>query len=500
MQYPFDDLDRPEQVLRLLSSYWVRTYEGQGQIRDIVETNLLQLHAVRNLQQEAELAIARRTTPPFRKAPWGKLKLLRSEANSGESAVALFGEGYVFGSDLIFGAARPGLVTTSFPFPVGIARLGFLSDLLERPSVVLFPDIDFTLDPSRDAIVFDRNPFADERLRQEAVFENGVVVDYAITLWMKSPEYDEEWLRKLWGYIVEVYEDSSEAYRSLLNAVFDALVGGGVASPIYDMLTMTTDIPLAKHKETIELIGSDAESKLIVTDKSVYRFSSVLEPVVAVGDSVRPGKALTNGLSLHFLKNGTLPADLKSLTLDTGFIKVPGVSALVFVNEDVALEVNSSHPSGYTYISYPLGGTAAEAKAFFDSCHARGIAAGGTLAQLLDLRESPDSEPTAASLPTVINPLQFAAENWLRNNAAIARISLKGLGRNALGVETLGLLLDLLPPRAALVVVGEWTTSEDTAVANDAELSFGYGWEPRADSGSLFDGGLKFTVASEYCS
>lgn len=499
MQYPADDLDRIDKVLRILSSYWTRTYGGQDQVRSVQESNLLQLRDLRRLQSDSEKTLSRFETPPFRRSFWSILTILQSDRNANGTATALYGENYVFGNDLIFGAARPSLTTSAYPIAENLVGIGLVTDRLENPGVVLFPEMDYVIDRTRGAVVFAADPFADSRWVQTAIFEEGVVVDYAINLCLKSVDYDEQWLRKLWGYVIEVYEDSSVAYRKLLNAVFDAIVGGGVASPVHALLELTTGIPLSKDHETVEIIGSDAESNIIVTDKNAYRFSFELDAAVVVGDVLRPGAALTNGLQLYYFRNGVVPAEIKALTLDRSFIKVPGVDALVFINEDTPLLVDDEHESGRTYVSYTLGGPAEEAAAFFDNCHARGIADGTTLAGYLDIREDPTDEPTAASLPATINPLRFAAQNWLRNNVAVARIVLKGMGRNALGLETLRLLPELLPPRASLIPLAEWTMSEDTATAEDDALSFGYGWESQTDSGSLFDGGLKFTIASGEC-
>jgi hypothetical protein len=144
----------------------------------------------------------------------------------------------------------------------------------------------------------------------------------------------------------------------------------------------------------------------------------------------------------------------------------------------VPLEIDSAHPSDYTYIKFRVGGHPADVEYFFDEIHARGIAAAqsptdpchptrrkGTLAHLLDRRVNPEGEPTAQHLPTTINPLRFLVENVLRNNVFTVRILVSALGQNRLGLYNIRHLRQLLPPQTAMLVIFELDADKDVVNA-----------------------------------
>lgn len=212
--------------------------------------------------------------------------------------------------------------------------------------------------------------------------------------------------------------------------------------------------------------------------------------------------------------------DLMALALDNNFLSTCFYGDLVFENKVVPLIVDADHPTGYTYLRFELGGFPADVQRFFDELHERGVQlaqtddiacfrqpneyatyvelpekgnAGqiyktiddnryyrwladgryeqiiqvppfkklGTLAHLLDKRNDPSGEPTAANLPTHINPLRFLVENVLRNNVFVVRINVSALGQNRLGLYNIRHLRHVLPPQTAMIVVFELTLKED---------------------------------------
>ncbi len=213
-------------------------------------------------------------------------------------------------------------------------------------------------------------------------------------------------------------------------------------------------------------------------------------PVVAVGDTVHAGDSLTDGLRLTELNTGQTPADLQVLSLGRGFVSACFQGDLLFENKDVPLEVITDDPSGYTKLQWGLGGFPLDVAKFFDELHARGVAASqagnpatasnltkipgdpcenvpdifrppGTLAHLLDRREIRTGEPTAASLPKTINPLQFVIANVLRNNAFLVRVKSVGMPANRLGLHNVRILRKIIPPHTAMILIIDLSLQAD---------------------------------------
>jgi hypothetical protein len=86
--------------------------------------------------------------------------------------------------------------------------------------------------------------------------------------------------------------------------------------------------------------------------------------------------------------------------------------------------------------------------------HSKGITALKTLAMCMDSRPQPQpTQPAAANLPATINPLVFLFQNALRNNAFVVRLKMADFGPNALSLDLLNYLRQIMPPHVVMIVV-----------------------------------------------
>jgi len=159
-------------------------------------------------------------------------------------------------------------------------------------------------------------------------------------------------------------------------------------------------------------------------------------------------------------------------------------SDLIFENTDKTLVVTSDE-NGKTRLEWELGGFPGDVEAFFDELHARGIEKGQTLANLLDVRENPSTEPEAASLPATINPLEFVIKNVLRHNAFLVRIKVNGIGEDAAGLEWSSILRKLVPPHTAMLILAELSPTQDHVTMNGPGSEQSTGYEETVE---MFDG------------
>lgn len=538
--YPGTDLDRGKNLLNLLGSFWADLYTAKDQTASYVTSTALELNQTYKNLLETLASISHRHIPVFHNETLTPIVLRESELNSALTNIEKFDRQSLSTEvDLQFDVP-PNSELYAFPLKTNLARVGYLFNKITFPTATLTTDIDFVIDRERQAIIFARNPF-----ETPAFLRQKTATDVELTLWGFSADYDYDYVLNQFGYALGITLRSSEGYRELTSAVFSALVDGGASSAGLDRaISAITGIPTATEFEKVVEITRDRGGVLIITDKTVYRFQDCVEPVVVIGQELRPGDYLIRGFEIIEFFDGrnystadddevlctsvaetllttnqyeTLTTetddeialtfnqevcarvrpDLNALTLDRGMLAACFWGDLVFENKEVPLEIDENHPSGYTYVKFSVGGFPADVERFFDEIHLRGIAAletaaeecppvrvRGTLAQVLDNRKNSETEPTRKNLPKTINPLQFLIENVLRNNVFVVRIMVSALGPDGLGLYNIRHLRALIPPQTAMIVVFEITptTEHITPEYLSEDITYFTGAEPRYDT------------------
>lgn len=545
--YPSSDLDRSRSLLSVLGSFWTRTYTRRDQLISYVDgTALLVAQSYLNLL-EAAASLSRFTVPIFHTENWVPLVLRKSQRNAVQTNVARFDRtGAVLDGTLTFDTAEV-QPFYAFPKPKDLVAAGQIFDRLVYPKVALSENMDYSVDLERDAIVFAADPFENAALLRKPIYDNKILVDEEITLWAFKGLFDYKYVFNQFGYALGMKLKSSKGYRDLMNAVMNGLVNGGASGADLDLaFSAICDVPVViEQQEIVEIARRDAHGTFVATDKHVYRFPEDVNLLVAAGDTVRAGQALCDAFQIFELTAGDVPAGISALALERGFLAACYYGDLVFENKEVPLEVDTDHPLGYTFVKFGLGGFPADVEQFFADLHSRGISAAqtpqndcfarpitydffaefpaagtvgliyyarstqqyyewladeeryrevvrpaparklGTLAHLLDRRKNPSGEPSAANLPTTINPLKFVVENILRNNVFIVQIKSAGLGQNRLGLYNIRHLRQLIPPHAAMLVLYEIDAAADVLAGPDnlteTTTTF-HGMEPQADT------------------
>lgn len=528
--YPGSDFDRSRNLIAALGSFWARTYTGVDQVHSYaLATAQVVNQTYSNLIETIE-ALSRFDVPLFHTEILTPVVLKKSERNSARTTIARFdSNSNTFNSELRFDAAAA-TNFFSFPLPENLVDVMQLFNRITFPTGVLLKNSDFLIDTTRNAIIFARDPF------ENPVFTKRPSPDSAddeeLTLWGFCGQFDYNTIFNQFAYAVGIKLRTSQAYKDLTNAVISGLVEGGATAAMLDAaIAAICGVPVSIGPvETVELVDNDTRGLLVVTDRAVYRFAETAVPRVEVGQTLHAGSAIVHGIDVHEFfvgntyareKTGNViccpPANniltsneweplateteeellldpntedcqpvrraITALALDRGFLASCFYGDLVFENQNVPLEVNTAHPTGYTYVKFRLGGYPADVQQFFDEIHDRGIQAAefrktqpdctpklkiGTLAQLLDKRVNAATEPTAAHLPKTINPLRFLVENVLRNNVFVVRISVSALGLNHLGLYNIRHLRQLLPPQTAMIVIFELAADKDKITPENA--------------------------------
>ncbi len=525
--YPGSDLDRSRTMLAALGSFWMRTFTGRDQLTSYINATAYTVAETHRKLMAVVAALSRYDVPLFEEKTLVPITIKKAQLNTFVTNSDKFDTTLAHFDDGTFFDVLTNKMFFAYPAPSQLAGVEQLFNKITFPTVMLDRNIDFVLDPVAGALIFSSDPFDNEAFLRHAVSEN----DEEITLWGFCGKFDYELVFNQFAYALGVKLQSSQGYKDLTNAIIDGLIDGGATAATLDIaLAAICGIPVsAEPVETVETMDYDNRGFFIATDKTVYRFNNTVEPRVGLGQVITAGTQLIGGVEISefFVGNqyATLNAqdavicyppgdgkwsdnvwkpllpetdkdlilnpnlfpcraarkDLAALALDGGFLSACFYSDLIFENKQIPLEVDTEHPSGYTYLRFGLGGLPADVERFFDELHYRGVQAAsepppdcpqphkrhGTLAHLLDSRVNPATEPNETHLPRTINPLQFLVENVLRNNVFVVRILVSALGQNSLGLYNIRHLRQLLPPQTAMIVIFELAPGTDTVNGAD---------------------------------
>jgi hypothetical protein len=455
--YVDSDLHNARKLLSLLGSFWADTFQSVDQVSaycaDLGEVGY---QASIDLEETIN-SVGRLTVPVQHTEQWYSFYLL--ESLKGVAPLRYGPDAGDFGDGQIYG----GSVAPVYSWDCPVTSVDLIMNRIYDPSATLTRSLDFVIDDGR--LVFRNDPFADPRFVTSPVLdEQGLEIDNQLALWLFRPAIDQEFIWTHFGYIMGIRLPSSQNYKDLVNAILDAITGCTATEQVLGMLAAVTDCGFALGDEVVEDIVSGNEL-LVITDSHVYRYTPACTPVVNVGDALIAGDAIVNTVETHYLNHGTVPDWLNTLSIGGGMLPSNYMSDITFGNTDTPLIVEPN-VDGYTKISWSLGGFPADVAEFWDEVHRRGVASGQTLAHSLDTRPDPAGEPTAASLPASINPLEFLADNYLRYNALLVRIRTGGFGPNALGLDQLRHLRRIVPPHEIVIPVIEMPVVEDSVTVD----------------------------------
>lgn len=469
-RFPASTLDDRHKLLARIGGFWSRTYTGNDVVASILFARAQEEKQTKRDFQETVACLSRRNVPTYHQDAWYQLRVFESEA-IGEplryGAGAVYGEQpgtnvvYTYGGSL-------NAKTFKVALPDGLRFIPVITNRITQPSMTLVYGVDFVIEDGY--LIINQNLFENENLIVQPVYTDDQVTDRAIALWVFESLWDWDYMYNHFGYLIGGPKPSSDNYSDFVNAVIDALVSGTAHSQIEAVFAAVTGNPTAKEAETVELVTSDRNHLVVVTDKNAYKFPKSATAIVAAGDELLPGDQMTDTVTFYSFTNGTVSEDIQSLHLDTGFLVSGFAGGLTFDNKDVDLVVEEAE-DGKTKVSFELGGYPADVDSFFDQMHERASELGKpTLAELLDVR-GPDqtTQPAAASLPATINPCEFLVANVLRFHCAAVKIKTTSATATDLRLIDAKVLRKLIPPWQSLLILFELEFDTDVTNFGDFE-------------------------------
>lgn len=346
--YPSTDLEQGRALLRTLGSFWSIVYDGSAQVKSYLVGRALVEQQSHLSLLEAEACVGRQTVPIFHKRNWHLLRIKQSEMNAHDGALLGYGDGAIHGNqddgyEYKYDEARKGVFSVAVP--ENLERAPLIMNRITDPSALLTHGVDYILRADRNAIEFVSDPFDNPLVEQGAIWEDGQITDYEAFLWIFKGEFDHNHIYDHFAHVLGMRLRSSEPSRELLNAIFDAVAGGSAVEQIMGALSAMSGIPIVREiSEMVEVVTTDQNNLLVITNHHVYKFNKTATATVSVGDIVTAGQSLVNELTVHEFNRGQLSSSIGMLALPPGFLSAGFYSDLQFENTDVTLNVTEGTP------------------------------------------------------------------------------------------------------------------------------------------------------------
>ena len=478
LTYPNATWQDPATLLQFSGDFWQYTFAGRAELGAFIAGvgHLCEQNKTRFA--ETVNALSRHKVKNTKRYLLYPVTLYRSQMLAATQQQLTYGAGEVFASpaNAVFGGSY-GVQTVKFPVPTTWRTMTALQAGVVNPSWGIFANIGFFLDSVDGYLVFKSDPFADDKLTAETVQLADGTIDTAITLFAVNLEVQDDTAYTHFGLPLGLPNSTHPNYLQFLNAYADSIYCGPAHEQLCRMLSAVCDIPIAEEDETVEAVLVDSDgTQLVVTPKHCYRYPANNTLAVASGDSIRAGQTLSDAVCIYDLRNGEVPTSLIGITAGADLLAPAYVTGLHFTNADVPLVVDTEHASGKTFVSFTLGGHPSTVAQFWDDVHARGIADGTTLAELLDVRTTLPTQPTAGSLPAIINPAEFLIQNILQANTCIILIRPGLLPQTGMDFSWLRHIRRALPPHVLVLTIfelqaqvssGKLTVTDELATTTD---------------------------------
>ena len=490
--YPRGELDQKGALLNKLGSFWQYQFEDSGLLEGLYRAACDDYEQQQQNIVDAGAVLSRQSVPVYRRQWWRLLRIRQSQLGAVDTAKITYGQaGLTYGDGSRYGQLK---LSDLFLYPLAgslgqVVGISAIMNRLEAPTATWLSDIDYQVSPG--VVAFRVDPFADDRFAFRIIYDDaGNPIDKEAALWAYAVDIDAKFVWNHVGYVVGRNYPSSQAYKDYVNAIWDMHSWGPTDLGLRKLIAAAVGMPLVKGaSEVVEKILT-YEGVTIITDQNVYKYLAGAVPAIAVGDTVREGDSLIQDFAFVELRGNTPDlSGFEGLSLNTGMLRDPYLGSLYFINQDVPLEYMPADTDGVVDAKFPISGFPLDVIQFWDTVHARGKAAGATLAQLLDTRTSGNGEPRPENLPATINPLQIITQ-LIGANFMLVRVRSGLIPAGAPGIHGLGILRDVLPSRTSVIIYVEITVPAETYAYTDIvddTISCQYGVTAPGDSLAVDD-------------
>lgn len=498
-------------LLEMLGTFWALWFNEKDTLKNCLDGQGQQYFESYLQWVDAFNCVSKETVPTYASRQWKLLVLSQSEQLTADQLKISYGTNLIWGETIKRFGDLADTQFFSYPLDVTFMDCSHIVNRLIDPSMILTRDIDFFIDPDKHIIGFVKDPMTDPLSPiRHVVDDTGAVVDTQIGFWAANVQVDQQMIWQQFGYVLNIWMQSSDFYQQFISALWDSLVQGPSKSAVKLSLSALTGVPFAKGNETVENILSDASRVSIVTDQNVYEFKPTATPVVTVGQALDPGDALITAVRIFEPAPNTDWASFVGLSLGQRFTGLSGMGPIFFSNQNVDLEYLGKDVEGRTIVRFDVNGWPDDVENFWRQVHANGIQ-GKTLAEYLDLRSNPVNQPDMRDLPSQVNPFLFVMNNLFRNNLYIVYLKIDDFADGAPGIRNIVHLYKYLPPHTTFIIFVELAGGSDemeTSMEDSVEFmpavtpmedAFFVAGDEYSNTGMLIDLGPRFKTVAENC-
>lgn len=285
-------------LLEWLGSFWSGVYEDPEFIKDLQNARALRvaqlyLDLLENLKLQD-----RENAPVFHRERWHPIIIRKSRRNIGSDAMfKVTNDG-----SIVFGEQKHGV---NDPYPpetfitvggrnvnykdmvvypldgvsMNLKSVACLTNNIANATTVLANGADFVILDGAIAVSASQDPFTGDHADDFPKFEifgrneeNADESDKEAVLWACDAMFDRDFLYTALGYAMGLPTGSSEVYKRVVNAAWNAVSSGATPLLLRSLIACICGIPTVKEEgETVEAILDDMDGSIeIVTDKNVY--------------------------------------------------------------------------------------------------------------------------------------------------------------------------------------------------------------------------------------
>ena len=289
-----------------LGQFWQRIYQNPEFAKDLqygqgLLSAQLYLDFVENLHR-----INRNTVPVFHRERWKPLRLLKSQAGTGDAALLRVGaepsvvlgpqtsSAYVQDQTFQIGGTTTLSSAICYPLTGVVSVMVGVCDSILSPKSVLLQGTDFTVVDSTIFFLRDKDPFSNPAFPTRKFQHADGSSDEELILWCMDTLEERDYVYNQLGYVFNVKMPSSELYLNMINRLWDLYNAGAPLQLFQAGVAAILDEPIIKHaQETVVKILIDAVTGAtqVITDLEVY----VTAPTAFLRAQVYVGAVLTQG-------------------------------------------------------------------------------------------------------------------------------------------------------------------------------------------------------------
>jgi len=361
---------------------------------------------------------------------------------------------------------------------------------------------DFAILDGAIAFSSQRDPFTGDNSYKWPKFEvkgaSGEPDDEEVVLWACDAMFDRDFIRRHLGYAMGLPAKSSEVYKRVVNAAWNAVASGATPLLLRSLVASICGIPTVKEEgEKVERVYRFVDGPIqVVTDKNVYDFpkGTKLRKNVKTGAVLKRFDTMDKAIRVYACPSDVhrLPAysdfldDFDEFTADVPAIDLPPALFRTTVSRGFSVDWDlrdvvycGDDANGNPRLRFSIGGSVEDEDAFWNGVWARYEASGKDMKDCLE-GINYDKIYTVGAVWCQISPMEFFMRNLIGANTLIVTVRTDTLAEDAplYDPKFFGVVKESIPAYIRLYVIEHSAVSPDkyslSSVKDEADAYVGY--------------------------